>query len=108
MKPDVVHFHAFQTSKTVLSISLESIRYFIVLRFSHVIESDDVKVTVEETRNDKLSNKLFKAATTAACATYNAGAGNVAVSTGTAAVGNDTGVATGAVGRVNMSRHDVC
>merc|ERR1719434_437897 len=46
--------------------------------------------------------------TTGACAAYIAGAANVAVATGTAAVANGPAVATGSVGRANMSHHDVC
>ena len=56
-----------------------SVPYRIVLHVPRVIQSDDVEVTVEETRIDKLKNTPLKAATTGACTAYIAGAANVTV-----------------------------
>ena len=54
-----------------------------------MVQSDDVEVTVEETKHVKL---------TGACAAYIEDVANVTVATRTAAVGNGTAVATGCVG----------
>ena len=104
MKPDVVHFHTFQDGSVDLVVKVSRIRLFFI---SLMWQSDDVKVTFEETRNDKLKKTPLKAATTGACTACIAGAANVTVA-GTAALANGTGVSTGSVGRTNMSSNDVC
>ena len=70
-----------------------------------MVQSDDVEVTFEETKNVELNQTRLKAATTGACAAYLAGAANVA--TGTATVANGRAVSTGSVGRANKFDHDV-
>ena len=67
-----------------------------------MVQSDDVEVTAEETKNVDLVQTHFLAATTAACAAYIAGTANIATMV------NGTAVSTGSVGRTNKSDHDVC
>ena len=62
----------------------------------YVVQSDDDEVIVKKTKNVKL---------TSACPAYIEDAADVAIATGTAAVENGTTVATGSVGRSNMSHH---
>ena len=71
-----------------------------------MVQSDDVEVTIEKTKNVELNQTLLEAVTTGACAAYIAGAAKVA--TGTATVANGTAVSTGSVGRTDKSDHDVC
>ena len=85
---------SFQESSVDLVVKVSSIVIFLIsLTWSKVM------MLIEKTKYVEL---------TGACAAYIADAANVAVATRTTAVANGTNVATGSVGRANMSHHNVC